>query len=126
MDGSLDGEPINLNGTCQDAQNETIDFSMDPEETFTEITTICLEEGQDYKLKFTFDRYDPAVPDPAKNIFIDSVSFHFLIGHCHFTKMDLKKKRALLKNQITLTKYRLYNPHNGNMVCGVFKRGVQN
>ena len=78
MDVSLDGEPINLNGTCQDAQNETIDFSMDPEETFTEITTICLEEGQDYKLKFTFDRYDPAVPDPSKNIFIDSVSFHFL------------------------------------------------
>ena len=78
MDGSLDGEPINLNGTCQDAQNETIDFAMNPEETFTEITTICLEEGQDYKLKFTFDRYDPAVPDPSKNIFIDSVSFHFL------------------------------------------------
>ena len=98
MDGSLDGEPINLNGTCQDAQNETIDFAMNPEETFTEITTLCLEEGQDYKLKFTFDRYDPAVPDPSKNIFIDSVSFYFLIGHCHFTKMDIKKKRAPLKN----------------------------
>ena len=97
MDGSLDGEPINLNGTCQDAQNETIDFSMDPEETFTEITTICLEEGQDYKLKFTFDRYDPAVPDPSKNIFIDSVSFHFLIGHCHFTKMDIKKEEGTVK-----------------------------
>ena len=109
MDGFLDGEPVNLNGTCQDAQNETIDFSMDPEETFTEITTICLEEGQDYKLKFTFDRYDPAVPDPSKNIFIDSVSFHWTLPF----KWTLKRERFFHKNQHTqrkLLNFRISHP----------------
>ena len=74
MELILVGDRLNPNGTCPDVQNETIEFSMDPDVTFTEIATLCLEEGQDYKLKFTFDKYDPAAPDPAKNIYIDSVS----------------------------------------------------
>ena len=48
---------------------------MSTDQPFTEIApSLCLEEGQRYQLKFTFDRYDPGAPDPKANILIDSVS----------------------------------------------------
>ena len=73
------GDPINPNGTCKDAINDPIEFVMNPEQTFTVIEPpLCLEEGQQYKIKFTFDQYQDS-PDPAASIYIDSVSFQFLI-----------------------------------------------
>ena len=70
-------QPFNLSGTCENstAENGPIEFAMEPDVTATQIAPLCLEEGQPYYIKFTFDNYDPAAPDRAKNIYIDSVSY---------------------------------------------------
>jgi hypothetical protein len=47
---------------------------MSPEKMYTDIAPpFCLEEGQRYQIKFTFDQYDPAKNDPKANILIDAV-----------------------------------------------------
>jgi hypothetical protein len=35
---------------------------------------LCLEEGQRYQIKLTFDQYDANNPDPKSSILLDSVS----------------------------------------------------
>ena len=48
---------------------------MTPDKLYTEIAPpFCLEEGQRYQIKFTFDQFDPAKTDPKANILIDSVT----------------------------------------------------
>ena len=47
---------------------------MSPGRLYTDIAPpFCLEEGQRYQIKFTFDQYDPAKTDPKANILIDAV-----------------------------------------------------
>ena len=70
----IDG-PVDPEGKCNDTQDGKIPFSMEAGTTVTEITPpLCLEEGQRYQLKFSFDQYDSGSPDPTKSILIDSVS----------------------------------------------------
>ena len=70
----IDGPP-DPTGKCKDAQDGKIPFSMSPDQLYTEITPpLCLEEGQRYELKFTFDHYDPAAPSISHNILIDSIA----------------------------------------------------
>ena len=41
---------------------------MTPDKLYTEIAPpFCLEEGQRYQIKFTFDQFDPAKTDPKAN-----------------------------------------------------------
>lgn len=81
----IDG-PVNPEGKCNQTQDGKIEFSMQPDNSFTEIPNpICLEEGQRYQLKFTFDQYDPGAPDPKANILIDSIA---LIPKLDFAILD--------------------------------------
>ena len=69
----IDG-PVDPNGKCNETVDGKISFSMAPDKPYTEIVpALCLEEGQRYQLKFTFDQYDPGAPDRKANILIDSV-----------------------------------------------------
>ena len=52
----------------------TGEFSMPPDTRQTTVSpSLCLERGKRYKIKFTFDQYDPNTPKATMNI--DAVSF---------------------------------------------------
>jgi hypothetical protein len=79
----VDG-PVNPSGKCNDTHDGQMPFSMKPDNLYTEISpALCLEEGQRYQIKFTFDLYDPAAPDTKHNILIDSVRFFFKTRKLH-------------------------------------------
>ena len=64
---------------CNYTLDEQNSFSMEAGTTHTEIAEpLCLEEGQSYKLKFTFDQYE-ANPNDQANILIDSVSLRYIL-----------------------------------------------
>ena len=47
----------------------TGEFSMPPDTTQTTVSpSLCLERGKRYKIKFTFDQYDPNTPKATINI----------------------------------------------------------
>ena len=69
----VDGPP-SPTGKCNDTHDGPVPFSMAPEQLYTAIVPpFCLEEGQRYQIKFTFDQHDGAKSDPKANILIDSV-----------------------------------------------------
>ena len=69
----VDG-PVNPEGHCNETVDEPITFKMDPDKLYTEIEPpLCLEEGANYELKFTFNDYDQGTPAPTAKILIDSI-----------------------------------------------------
>ena len=69
----VDG-PVDPEGHCNETVDTPVEFEMSPDQLYTEITpSFCLEEGKNYELKFTFNRYDPAVPNQNAKILIDSI-----------------------------------------------------
>ena len=71
----------------------TAQFSMASDAIHTAISpSMCLEKGKRYEIKFTFDQYDPANPDPTPKptINIDSVSFTYQIQKPPFYRIMIK------------------------------------
>lgn len=88
----IDGAP-DPNGKCKESNDGPTQFSMPSQQRHTIVgNPVCLEEGQRYQIKLTFDQYDPNTPDPKSNILIDSV----MLGSWNqtFVWMDCAKKPA--------------------------------
>ncbi len=75
VDGLADPE-----GRCKDANDGPISMSLpstSPDGStlrFNELPEqLCLEEGQRYQIKLTFDQYDANTDDPSASILVDSV-----------------------------------------------------
>eukprot|EP00094_Tigriopus_californicus_P009037 TCALIF_08711-PA protein Name:"Similar to LanB1 Laminin subunit beta-1 (Drosophila melanogaster)" AED:0.08 eAED:0.08 QI:0/0.86/0.81/1/0.86/0.87/16/623/1807 len=70
----IDGAP-DPNGKCNETNDGPTQFSMPNNQRHTIVgNPVCLEEGQRYQIKLTFDQYDPNTPDPKSNILIDSIA----------------------------------------------------
>ncbi len=93
----VDG-PVNPEGKCNETVDGEIPFSMSPDKPYTEIEPpLCLEEGQRYQIKFTFDQYDPATPDPKANILIDSVIRKNIFKRQFLTNIYFFRSHSFLK-----------------------------
>ena len=81
IDGKPEGKCANKtelsgDGTPDDPFVQETSVSMDPSGRFTPIEPeFCLEEGKRYQVKFNFDQYDPATPNPKASILIDLVTY---------------------------------------------------